>query len=210
MISVGSRREEVLICARNVIMRDGLEAASLRRIAHEGGFTTGVLTHYFLDKNDLITACFVWTMSEWLDRAESDLREAPTAEEAIRRFIVISLPHEAPRHGEWRLWLNFIVTAAHNQQLAALLVDVDHRWEGLVEERVAQWQSAGLLAASIPPSQQAQILARLGDGLGLRALVTGEWNDARSQFIGALSAMGLPADVAQRLLSEHSTQEGSS
>ena len=51
MRSVGSRREEVLMHARRVIMRDGLEATSLRRIAREGGFTTGVLTHYFADKS---------------------------------------------------------------------------------------------------------------------------------------------------------------
>jgi AcrR family transcriptional regulator len=50
MRNVGSRREEVLMHARRVIMRDGLEATSLRRIAREGGFTTGVLTHYFADK----------------------------------------------------------------------------------------------------------------------------------------------------------------
>ena len=40
--------------ARRVIMRDGLEATSLRRIAREGGFTTGVLTHYFADKSESI------------------------------------------------------------------------------------------------------------------------------------------------------------
>ena len=70
MRSVGSRREEVLEHARRVIMRDGLEATSLRRIAREGSFTTGVLTHYFADKSELISACFEWTMRTWLDRVE--------------------------------------------------------------------------------------------------------------------------------------------
>ena len=40
------------------------------------------------------------------------------------------------------------------------------------------------------------ILARLGDGLGLRALVTGDWDDARRTLVAALGAIGLPDDVA--------------
>lgn len=200
MSVVGSRREDVLMNARAVIMRDGLEATSLRRIAREGGFSTGVLTHYFLDKDELITACFSWTITEWLDRVEEELLEAPTAEETLTRFVLISLPHDEPRHGEWRLWLNFVVTAAGKPQLAALLVDVDRRWEGLVEVCLQRCHEAGLLAPTIPLDQQSQILARLGDGLGLRALVTNDWTEARRQFVAALSAIGLAEDVAQRLM----------
>lgn len=200
MSIVSSRREEVLMSARAVIIRDGLEATSLRRIAREGGFSTGVLTHYFLDKDELITACFSWTINEWLGRVEGELLDAPTAEEMLARFVLISLPHDEPRHGEWRLWLNFVVTAAGNPQLATLLVDVDRRWEGLVEVCFQRCHEAGLLVSTIPFAQQAQIFARLSDGLGLRALVTNDWTEARSQFVAALSAIGLAEDVAQRLM----------
>jgi hypothetical protein len=46
MSTVSSRREEVLMHAARVILRDGLDATSLRRIAREGGFTTGVLLNH--------------------------------------------------------------------------------------------------------------------------------------------------------------------
>ena len=125
MSTTRSRREEVLMHAREVIMRDGLDATSLRRIAREGGFTTGVLTHYFADKRELISACFEWTMSTWLDRVEGDIRNAETAEESLCRFVAVAVPHAPSRHGEWRLWLSFVVTAAGDEQLAHLLVEVD-------------------------------------------------------------------------------------
>ncbi len=200
MRSVGSRREEVLEHARRVIMRDGLEATSLRRIAREGSFTTGVLTHYFADKSELISACFEWTMRTWLDRVEREIREAATAEESVCRFVSVAVPYAPERHGEWRLWLNFVGTAAGDQQLADLLVGTDRRWEALVTETLIRWHDSGLVSPRLPDEQEAMILARLGDGLGLRALVTGDWDDARRTLVGALGAIGLPEDIARRAL----------
>jgi AcrR family transcriptional regulator len=200
MRSAASRREEVLEHARRVIMRDGLEATSLRRIAREGGFTTGVLTHYFADKSELISACFEWTMRTWLDRVEREIREAPTPEDSVCRFVAVAVPHAAERHGEWRLWLNFVGTAAGDKQLADLLVGTDLRWEALVTETLIRWHEAGLISPRLPDEQEALILARLGDGLGLRALVTGDWDDARRTLVAALGAIGLPGDIAGRAL----------
>jgi AcrR family transcriptional regulator len=200
MSSVASRREQVLLHAQRVIMRDGLEGTSLRRIAREGGFTTGVLTHYFADKSELISACFEFTMNTWLDRVEREIRDAPTAEESICRFVVIAIPHAPERHGEWRLWLNFVVTAAGDPDLAKLLIGTDQRWESLVTESLARWHVAGLVHPALSDQQQALVLARLGDGLGLRALVTGDWDEARNSLVATLSAIGLPAEVAARAL----------
>jgi AcrR family transcriptional regulator len=197
---VGSRREEVLRHARHVIMRDGLEGTSLRRIAREGSFTTGVLSHYFADKSELISACFEWTMRTWLDRVEREIRDAGSAEESLCRFVAIAVPHAEQRHAEWRLWLNFVVTAAWDAQLAELLVQTDRRWESLVTEAVVRWREAGLIASDLPDEQQAVILARLGDGLGLRALVTGDWDEARRNLVAALGALGLSEELSLRAL----------
>lgn len=208
MEAAASRREEVLMHARRVIMRDGLEATSLRRIAREGGFTTGVLTHYFADRSELISACFEWTMRTWLDRVENEIRVAPTPEESLCRYVATAVPHAAERHGEWRLWLNFVVTAAGDAHLAELLVGTDRRWEALVIDSLARWRSAGLVASPLPDEQQGLILARLGDGLGLRALVTGDWDDARTHLVASLAAIGLSDDLVDRALARPDGVDG--
>ena len=199
-MKVGARREEVLRHARAVIMRDGLDATSLRRIAKAGGFSTGVLSHYFADKDELIAACFQSTLTDWLDRVEADILAAPTAIDSLCNFVVISVPRSPERHGEWRLWLNFVTVAAADPRLASILVDVDRRWEAVVAAALQRWRAAGLVEPTIPDVQQAVILARLGDGLGLRALVTGDWDEARENFVGALVAMGLPDTAAVQAL----------
>ena len=50
------RREALLAAVWRVIARDGLERATVRTIAEETGWSTGVLAHYFADKEDILTS----------------------------------------------------------------------------------------------------------------------------------------------------------
>src|SRR5262245_21785277 len=48
------RYAEIVDATIRVIARDGLSGASLRSIAREIGYTTGVVMHYFKDKDELL------------------------------------------------------------------------------------------------------------------------------------------------------------
>ncbi|MHC5718782.1 MAG: TetR family transcriptional regulator, partial [Nostoc sp.] len=52
-MSYDDRRIEVTKAAWRVIVREGLDRASMRAIAQELGSSTGVVTHYFRDKEEL-------------------------------------------------------------------------------------------------------------------------------------------------------------
>jgi hypothetical protein len=43
------------------------------------------------------------------------------------------------------------------------------------------------------------VLARLIDGLGLRSLLSGRWDEARATLVAHLGSLGLPDDVVGRL-----------
>lgn len=49
-----ARREEVLGALWRVVQRDGLQGATMRAIAREAGVSSGVLAHYFEDKDDIL------------------------------------------------------------------------------------------------------------------------------------------------------------
>jgi AcrR family transcriptional regulator len=194
-----SRREEVLFVASRVIMREGLEGASLRKIAREGGFTTGVLTHYFLDKRELIRACFEYMTARFLETGRERLAAAGSAAEHMATFIGMYIPREEEQRGEWRLWFELCAQGMRDRATAATLVETDRRWEALIADSVAQWQQAGLIAAGHDPAEVAIVLGRLIDGLCLRALVTGDWDEACRRVVLELRMLGLPDDEAQRL-----------
>ena len=194
------RRTEVLDHARHVIMRDGLSTTSLRRISREGGYTTGVLSHYFADKRELISTCFEWTMTNWLDRAESELADAPTAEESVRTYVRIAIPHAPERQAEWRVWLDFCVSAVGDAELAEVLLRGDGRWDAATARALARWQDAGLVRSELPVAEHAATLVRLVDGLGLRSLLTGDWDAARRGFVDLLRMLGLSDELAAAAL----------
>jgi len=59
------RRAEVAAAVWRIVSRDGLEAATVRRVAAETGMSTSVVSHYFAGKDELVT--------EYLHRFDPDV-----------------------------------------------------------------------------------------------------------------------------------------
>jgi AcrR family transcriptional regulator len=96
------RREEIARLAVRVIQREGAEGASVRRIATAGGFSIGVLSHYFKDKDELIAFAFQWVAREWFTEVDAALAATAPGLPRLRaalEFMVL-------RHRFIRLWLS--------------------------------------------------------------------------------------------------------
>jgi AcrR family transcriptional regulator len=63
------RRTEVLEATWRVVARDGIENATMRLIAHEVGWSTGVLSHYFHNKDEIIRATLQRAHTKVFERA---------------------------------------------------------------------------------------------------------------------------------------------
>src|SRR5882724_3974313 len=77
------RRRDVCDAARRAITKNGLEATTLRDIAREGGFTTGVVTHYFPDKHAVIVGTFAAASQDWLAAAQAAIQAAGSPERQL-------------------------------------------------------------------------------------------------------------------------------
>ena len=110
--------------ARTVIVRQGLEATTLRDIAREGGFTTGVVSHYFPDKTAVIVGTFTFAAEEWNILVQRTVTAAPTAEQP-RQPRPRPDPHRPGVPVEWRLWSEMWTYAERDPVFAEQLVDSD-------------------------------------------------------------------------------------
>ena len=187
------RRLEVAVAARRTILRQGLEATTLRDIGREAGFTTGVITHHFADKEAVIAACFELASAEWLGEVEDRLATALTAEEQLLALVGLAIPADPRRQEEWRLWAEAWVYASRRATFADVLVAMDTVWERRIAEVLGAARAAALLHGELDVALEATVLARLVDGLGIRAWLTGEWTAARRFLVGHLRSLGLPA-----------------
>ena len=113
MVNHEERREEIVEAAWRVIEREGLAGADLREIAGEAGYTTGVITHYFRDKRELVTSAF----GLLVDRSMSRMAKA-LAEAGLMEALAQVLPLDEERRRETTVWLALVSASLTDPQLA--------------------------------------------------------------------------------------------
>jgi AcrR family transcriptional regulator len=195
------RRREVCEAACRVIVRNGLETTTMRDISREGGFTTGVLTHYFPDKHAVIMGAFLAVSDNWFAELRRRLAAAGTPDEQLIALVHLALPSDPGRRAEYRLWSEMWNYAGRDPGFAAQLVKTDAVWEHEIRGVLDRAREAGLLA-NIDAAAEAAVLARLIDGLGLRAWVGGNWEDARGRLVHHMGTLGVPGPVLRRMHAE--------
>ena len=192
------RRREVCEAAWRVIVRNGLETTTMRDISREGGFTTGVLTHYFPDKQAVIVGAFLAASEDWFAELHRRLAAAGAPEEQLVTLVNLALPAAPERRAEWRLWAEMWTYAGRDPDFAAQLVETDALWELEIRGILERAREAGLLA-NIDAAAEAAVLARLIDGLGLRAWLGNSWQDARGRLVHHMGTLGVPGSVLRRM-----------
>ena len=113
MVDHDERREEIAEAAWRVIEREGLTGADLRGIAREAGYTTGVITHYFRDKRELMASAF----GLLVDRSTARMSRAST-EAGLMEALAQVLPLDEERRREATIWLALVSASLTDPELA--------------------------------------------------------------------------------------------
>jgi len=121
------RREEIARLAVRVIQQEGAESATVRRIARVGGFSIGVLTHYFRDKDELVGFAFQWLARQSFADLDAALAGAPPGLTRLRTALEFMVPATATP-SFIRVWLSLWGGAMHNPALARIHRDYYARW----------------------------------------------------------------------------------
>jgi AcrR family transcriptional regulator len=184
--------------ACRVIIRNGLETTTMRDISREGGFTTGVLTHYFPDKQAVIVGAFLAASEDWFAELHRRLASAGAPEEQLVTLVNLALPADPARRAEWRLWSEMWTYAGRDPEFAAQLIETDALWELEIRGVLERTREAGAIR-DIDVVVEARLLARLIDGLGLRAWLSGRWPEARGELLAHLANLGVSEAVLERM-----------
>lgn len=119
VVDPAARRRELAKAVWRVVRRDGLDHASVRRVAREAGLSMGSLRHYFATQSELM----VFAMRVIIDRIEGRIA-ALDAEADVRRraerVLAELLPMDAERRAENEVWLAFTARAMVDPELAAV------------------------------------------------------------------------------------------
>ena len=171
----------------------------MRDVSREGGFTTGVLTHHFPDKQAVIQGAFAAASDDWIAEVRERLARTGHPEDQLVALVQVALPGDARRRAEWRLWAEMWTYAGRDPAFAAQLVETDSVWEAAIGEVLQRARATGAIG-EVDVAVEAAVLARLIDGLGLRAWLSGRWDEARRTLVQHLATIGAGEALQRRML----------
>ena len=160
------RRERIAEAAWRVIVREGPDGANLRRIARETGHTTGVVTHYFRDKRELMAFAFGLVV----DRSTSRMARA-AAEAGITEALAQLLPLDEERRRETTVWLALMSASLTDPDLA---VELRQRYRRAREATLPMFRTALEKTHGEDPDDVADELLAVVDGITVDALTDPE------------------------------------
>jgi AcrR family transcriptional regulator len=161
------RREEVANAVIDVVARSGVAGVTLKSVAEEAGWSTGVINHYFDSKTDLIVTAARHCLRQW---ASLDRRVATDdAVAALRDLIQAMVPIHERRMAITRAMIAFMGEAIADDALAEPLRAMQIHWRSLIADVLRRGVAAGEFAASLDVDHTADTLAALANGLAVRS-----------------------------------------
>lgn len=162
-------REKVVEAAWRVIAKKGIDSATTREIAREARCSTGVLAHYFQNKNELLLFALRLATFRTAERMEKCVAESASGAEVLRDVLLEALPLDKDRRLEWQVWVSFWGRAASDAVLAKEQRRRYVGWRAFVRDLIAGGQRSGDLRLDIDPSEAAESLIAFVDGIGMQA-----------------------------------------
>lgn len=165
-----ARREVIAEAAWRIILRDGLEAVSVRAVAAEVGLSTGSLRHVFGSQAELLQ----FSMELVGERVSARIAAIPaevSARERIARMIREILPLDAVRAAEQEVWLAFVARSRVEPSMRHFVTQIDDAQRNWLRSALdAMFLEEGI--GDRDPALECERLYALMDGLVLHLIVT--------------------------------------
>jgi AcrR family transcriptional regulator len=166
----------------------------MRMVAEEAGVSTGMLNHYFVNRQDLLTKALVFVSERTQDRYRESIEAVPPGIGRLTALLESAVSDDEQMTETWRVWINSYGEAVR-------LPELRHT----IESRLTTWYELIDLALEglVPPDEPGAIpwswrFDALLNGLTLQALTSEAELDGqqiRDEVIRLLLPDGPPAQA---------------
>jgi TetR/AcrR family transcriptional repressor of bet genes len=134
------RREQICRAAAAVIAREGFAGTTMRLVADEAGVSTGMLNHYFANRQDLLTQALVFVSERAQARMRAAIADVPAGRGRLVALLDSALSDDEVGTETWRVWINSYGEAVRlpelrhtiEARLSSWYEMIDYALEGLV------------------------------------------------------------------------------
>ena len=183
------RRREVIDATFQVISRVGLDGATLRAIAEEAGFTTGVIGHYFGSKQDLFAAALRASTEDSYQRISRAVGSSKGLR-AVRAAVAEVLPDDPYVAREWAVWLCYWGRSVGTDPLVKHHRMLYEEWHTLLTKYLVQAVELGELGGRLKPEDGADCIISVLYGIAVQTTINGMTaQDQHRQIAMALASL---------------------
>lgn len=164
------RRRQLIDATLATINEVGLHDATIAQIARRAGVSTGIISHYFKDKNGLLEATMRDITTQLRDAVLGRLKALPASDTQARLCAIVAgnFDDTQVNSAATKAWLDFWASSMHQPMLNRLQQISSRRLQSTI---VAEFRRD-------LPKAQARVagygLTALIDGLWLRAALSGK------------------------------------
>lgn len=162
------RRNALAEAVFAVIRRDGINAASVRAVAAEAGWTRGVIAHYFKDRDDLLLYAYRLAIRNTCDLVREASKDMSPLE-ALAFALCRMLPVDDSSAINFQIWLGFMGRVADEPDLGRSVLHEHQDLRALVGELALRWIDSEARSVDVSVDELTEELFVHIDGLGVTA-----------------------------------------
>ncbi|MCP2279681.1 TetR/AcrR family transcriptional regulator [Nocardia amikacinitolerans] len=156
-----AKRAELLDAAATVIATEGYAKASMRRVAEHAGYTTGAVTYYFANKEDMVLA-LVMSRFDRYDSLIEAIHGTTDVRELLTRWFQLGQDMKF-----WPLMPELLTSARSEPRIAELIARRYAKFRADYASILADAQARGTVRDDIPAHVLSDQLSAMGDGWAL-------------------------------------------
>jgi AcrR family transcriptional regulator len=155
-----AKRSELLAAAIAVIAQEGYAGATMRKVAQSAGCTTGAVTYYFANKEEMISA----VAQNLFDKVDAlldinlDQVDIKSIIEQWHQWISLDEP------GNWLAWLQLLTHARHQPAFASVIKQRYTHFRQVATTVLKAGQRQGKIREDVPADVLADHIAAFSDG----------------------------------------------
>jgi AcrR family transcriptional regulator len=128
------RREQICRAAVVVLAREGYAGTTMRMVAEEAGVSTGMLNHYFSNRQDLLTQSLVYVSERSLVRHSGAIAGLEPGQGRLEALLDSVLGEDEESEEAWRVWIDVQGAAVRLPELRPTIDERLSHWFELIDE----------------------------------------------------------------------------
>lgn len=168
IIDHGKRKRDIAKAVLRVVARDGVRGVTIRGVALEAGWSTGIISHFIGDKQALLHAAV-----EEAAHSIGEVMEASAllerAEDRLQKLLEAGMPLDDERAATCRIFFYFWAEGIVDPALGTELANYYAWWREQVRLAIVGGQCSGRFVAYDATDLSEQLVAT-ADGLGVQAM----------------------------------------